>query len=89
MTKERTQVTLKLLRGAKGKTQRNIADALREMGRDASQEYVSQLERGKSVPGVDLAIDLAEAYECSFIELVEALGFQPDRNKRQPEDHGS
>jgi hypothetical protein len=23
------------------------------------------------------------------IELVEALGFQPDKNKRQPEEHGN
>jgi transcriptional regulator with XRE-family HTH domain len=89
MTKERKQVTLKLLRGAKGKTQQNIADALKEMGRDASQVYVSQLERGTSVPGIDLAIDLAIAYEVDFLDLVRALGFDPEKKKLQPGDHGN
>jgi transcriptional regulator with XRE-family HTH domain len=89
MTKEQRNVTLRLLRGAKGKKQKDIADALNAMGREASQSFVSKLENGAWSPTVELAIDLAEAYEVSFIELVEALGFQPDRKKRQPEDHAS
>jgi transcriptional regulator with XRE-family HTH domain len=78
MTKEKREVTLRLLRGAKGKKQQDIADALRALGRDASQSYVSQLERGDQSPTVELAIDLAKAYGVTFIELVKALGFDPD-----------
>jgi transcriptional regulator with XRE-family HTH domain len=75
MSKEQRKVTLKLVRGAKGKSQKDIAAALSAMGRETSQATVSKIERGEWSPTVELAIDLAKAYEVTIIEMLIALGF--------------
>jgi transcriptional regulator with XRE-family HTH domain len=89
LEKEQRKVTLKVIRAIKGKKQSDISDSLKQMGRNIEQTAVSQWERGVKTPTIEVAIDLAVAYEVSFLELVQALGFEPDRKKRQPEDHAS
>jgi transcriptional regulator with XRE-family HTH domain len=86
MKKERKQVTLRLIRGRTGKTQADIVEALRAMGREASQTYVSKIEAGNSVPSVELTIDLAVAYEVTIIEMIEALGYDLSGVWHDPED---
>lgn len=71
-------MTLKLVRGSKGRSQKDIAQALCAMGRETSQGTVSKIERGEWSPTIELAIDLARAYEVTFMEIVVALGFEPD-----------
>jgi transcriptional regulator with XRE-family HTH domain len=83
MTKERRKVTLNLLRGAKGKKQQDIVDVLKQLGRNVDQQLVSKWERGVMTPTIATAIDLAVAYEVSFIEIVEALGFEPELDRLQ------
>ena len=68
-------MTLNLLRGAKGKKQQDIAEALNRLGRNADQRQVSAWERGLRTPTIEVAIDLAIAYEVTLLQLVEALGF--------------
>lgn len=79
-------MTLKLVRGRTGKSQKDIADALKQLGRDSSQATVSKIERGEWSPTVELAIDLARAYEVPFLELVKALGFEPDIDQLQAQE---
>jgi transcriptional regulator with XRE-family HTH domain len=85
MTKKERKVTLKQLRAGKGKKQQDIANALKSMGRDASQSYVSQIERGDQSPTAELAIDLAKAYEVDIIQMLLALGL--DLAGVLPNDH--
>jgi transcriptional regulator with XRE-family HTH domain len=85
MAKEKRNVTLKLVRGAKGKTQKDIANALNAMGRDASQSFISKLEKGLWSPTVELAFDLAVAYEVSFLDIIKALGFETELDQLQVE----
>lgn len=81
MTKERRKVTLNLLRGAKGKRQQDIVDVLKQLGRNVDQQLVSKWERGVMTPTIATAIDLAVAYDVSFIEIVKALGFEPELDR--------
>jgi transcriptional regulator with XRE-family HTH domain len=78
MTKEKRKVQLKVLRVAKNLKQSDISDRLKVMGRNIEQNHVSLWERGVQTPTIELAIDLAKAYDVTFIELVKALGFDPD-----------
>jgi transcriptional regulator with XRE-family HTH domain len=78
MTKEKRKVQLKVLRAAKNLTQSDISDRLKVLGRNIEQNHVSLWERGVQTPTIELAIDLAKAYGVTFIELVKALGFEPD-----------
>lgn len=78
MTKEQRNVQLKVLRAAKNLKQSDISDRLKVMGRNIEQNHVSLWERGVQTPTIELAIDMAKAYDVSFIELVKALGFSPD-----------
>jgi transcriptional regulator with XRE-family HTH domain len=78
MTKEQRKVKLKVLRAARNLKQSDISDRLKGMGRNIEQNHVSLWERGVQTPTIELAIDLAKAYEVTFIELVKALGFDPD-----------
>lgn len=75
MTRGKRKVNLKVLRARYGKTQTDIADALKEMGRNIEQSHVSLWERGIQTPTIEMAFDLAIAYGCSFLEILEALGF--------------
>ncbi len=68
-------MTLKVLRAINGKTQSDISDALKKMGRNIEQSHVSLWERGVQTPTIEVAMDLAIAYDVALLELIEALGF--------------
>lgn len=88
MTTEKRKVTLKLLRARSGKTQADIASAMRKMGRNVGQGQVSDWENGVNTPTVEITVEyLTEAYEADVLEVIRALGFDPDRSKRQQEEH--
>jgi transcriptional regulator with XRE-family HTH domain len=87
--KEKRKVTLKVLRAINGKTQSDISDCLKRLGRNIEQSHVSLWERGIQTPTIEVAIDLAIAYDVSFLELVKALGFEPDRVTCKQEEHAN
>jgi transcriptional regulator with XRE-family HTH domain len=57
---------LKTLRGAKGWTQKQLADVS-----GVSQTYISELEAAKSQPTVAVAIKLAQALGIELIDLLQ------------------
>jgi transcriptional regulator with XRE-family HTH domain len=75
MKKGERKVTLKVVRVANGKKQSDIAARLKELGRNVDQTRVSVWERGAETPSIEVAIDLAKAYEITLLELIAALGF--------------
>jgi transcriptional regulator with XRE-family HTH domain len=84
MDKEKRKVTLNQIRKASGKSQGDIANALKAMGRDASQAYVSKLESGGQSVSIELGMDLAKAYGVPFYpDIVRSLGFIPDNDDAQ------
>jgi transcriptional regulator with XRE-family HTH domain len=87
MTQEKREVTLNRLRGAKGKKQQDIAEALNKLGRNVEQQQVSAWERGVRTPTIEVAIDLAKAYEVSLLEIITALGFTVDEHLSQTEEN--
>lgn len=79
MEKEKRKVTLDQIRKASGKSQKDIASALKALGRDASQAYISKLESGGQSVTIELGMDLAKAYEVPFYpDIVRGLGFAAD-----------
>jgi transcriptional regulator with XRE-family HTH domain len=87
MTQEKREVTLNRLRGAKGKKQQDIVEALNRLGRSVDQPQISAWERGLKTPTIEIAIDLAQAYEVSLLELIAALGFTVDKHLSQTEEN--
>lgn len=86
MMGEKRKVTLKQVREEKGMKQVEVANRLKGMGRNIEQTHISLWERGAQTPKIDLAIDMAKAYGITFIELVRALGFNPDGDEGQDHD---
>jgi transcriptional regulator with XRE-family HTH domain len=79
MTKEKRKVTLNQIRKRSGKSQNDIVEALKAMGRDASQAYISKLENGGQSVTIELGLDLSKAYGVPFYpDLVAGLGFDID-----------
>jgi transcriptional regulator with XRE-family HTH domain len=77
------KMRLKAIRARHGLTQKDVADALKAMGRDASQAYISEIESGEKDLGLRLTLDLKKAYKArTFNEIVEALtGLNPDHDE--------
>jgi len=65
---------LKTLRGAKGWTQKQLADVS-----GISQTYISELEAAKSKPTVTVAIQLAQALGVELMELLQP-NLIPEKN---------
>jgi transcriptional regulator with XRE-family HTH domain len=81
MEKEKRTVTLDQIRKASGRSQKDIASALRALGREASQAYISKLESGGQSVTIELGMDLAKAYAIPFYpDLVRGLGFNTDES---------
>jgi transcriptional regulator with XRE-family HTH domain len=90
VTTEKRKVTLKLLRARSGKTQADIANAMKKMGRNVGQGQVSDWENGVNTPTIEITVEyLTKAYEADTLEVIRALGFDPDQNKCQPEEHAN
>jgi transcriptional regulator with XRE-family HTH domain len=89
MTQEKREVRLNLLRGAKGKKQSDIAEALNRLGRNVNQQQVSAWEKGLRTPTIEVAIDMAVAYEVTLLELIEALGFDLNKKDKVPQIENS
>ena len=74
---------LKTLRGAKGWTQKQLADVS-----GISQTYISELEAAKSKPTVTVAIQLAQALGVELMELLQPnlipeRGVSPEKPLRE------
>jgi transcriptional regulator with XRE-family HTH domain len=59
---------LRELRLARGLTQEQLADMI-----DSTHAFISNMERGLTLPGLAMLIRLARAFECRVSELVEVL----------------
>ncbi len=66
---------LRELRLARNLTQQQLAAMI-----DSNHPFISNMERGLTLPGLAMLIRLAEALGCSVSELVAVL----DRNLRRP-----
>jgi len=59
---------LRQLRLARGLTQQQLAALI-----DSNHPFISNMERGLTLPGLAMLVRLAEALGCSVSRLVEAL----------------
>jgi transcriptional regulator with XRE-family HTH domain len=89
MSQEIRNVKLNLLRGAKGIKQQDIVDRLNKLGRNVAQPNVSAWEKGLRTPTIEVAIDMAVAYEVTLLELIEALGFDLNKKDKVPQIENS
>lgn len=59
---------LRELRLAKNLTQQQLASMI-----DSNHPFISNMERGLTLPGLAMLVRLADALECNVSQLVEAL----------------
>jgi transcriptional regulator with XRE-family HTH domain len=59
---------LRELRLARGLTQQQLAAMI-----DSNHPFISNMERGLTLPGLAMLVRLADALECNVSELVEVL----------------
>lgn len=64
---------LRELRLARGLTQQQLASLI-----DSNHPFISNMERGLTLPGLAMLVRLADALECDVSELVRVL----DRGRR-------
>jgi transcriptional regulator with XRE-family HTH domain len=67
---------LRELRLARGLTQQRLAAMI-----DSTHPFISNMERGLTLPGLAMLVRLARALECGVSELVEVLDREPLRAK--------
>ncbi|MEA2164602.1 MAG: Helix-turn-helix domain [Thermoanaerobaculia bacterium] len=72
---------LRELRLAKRLTQQQLAAMI-----DSNHPFISNMERGRTVPGLAMLVRLADALECKVSKLVEVLdrkGSRPLKSSRK------
>lgn len=70
---------LRELRLARNLTQQQLATMI-----DSNHPFISNMERGLTLPGLGMLTRLADALECKVSELVKALD-RPRRAARSPQ----
>jgi transcriptional regulator with XRE-family HTH domain len=66
---------LRELRLAKNLTQQQLAAMI-----GSNHPFISNMERGVTLPGLAMIVRLADALECNVAELVEVLNRRPRRS---------
>jgi transcriptional regulator with XRE-family HTH domain len=66
---------LRELRLSKNLTQQQLAAMI-----DSNHPFISNMERGLTLPGLAMIVRLAHALECSLSELVKVLDTAPPRS---------
>jgi len=67
---------LRELRLARGLTQQQLAATI-----ESNHPFISNMERGLTLPGLAMLVRLADALECNVSELVEVLDRVPRRSR--------
>jgi transcriptional regulator with XRE-family HTH domain len=70
---------LRELRLARGMTQEQVATMI-----ESNHPFISNMERGRMLPGLAMLVKLANAFECNVSELVAVLDRYPRRGRRTP-----
>jgi transcriptional regulator with XRE-family HTH domain len=68
---------LRELRLARGLTQQQLAAMI-----DSNHPFISNMERGLTLPGLAMLVRLADALECNVSELVKVLDRSPRVRRR-------
>ena len=68
---------LRELRVARGLTQQQLAALI-----ESNHPFISNMERGHTLPGLAMLVRLATALDCRIVELVEVLDRGPKPRKR-------